>query len=42
MAKFMRYLQTHDVEEMNNVVLIGKLKQSKDEEFVLHDMNFKD
>ena len=38
----MRYLQTHDVEEMNNVVLIGKLKQSKDEEFVLHDMNFKD
>ena len=42
MAKFMRYLQTHDTEDMNNVVLIGKLKQSHDEEFVLHDMNFKD
>jgi len=40
MAKFMRYLQTHDTEDMNNVVLIGKLKQSKDEEFVLHDMNY--
>ena len=42
MAKFMRYLQTHDTEDMNSVVLIGKLKQSKDEEFVLHDMNFND
>ena len=39
-ARFVKYLQTHDVEEMNNVVLIGKLKQSKDEEFVLHDMSF--
>ena len=38
--RFVKYLQTHDVEEMNNVVLIGKLKQSKDEEFVLHDMSF--
>ena len=42
MARFMRYLQTHDTENMNSVVLIGKLKQSKDEEFVLHDMNFND
>ena len=41
-ARFVKYLQTHDVEEMNNVVLIGKLKQSHDEEFVLHDMNFND
>ncbi|MBR1541312.1 MAG: 6-bladed beta-propeller [Bacteroidaceae bacterium] len=40
MAKFMKYLQTHDIEDMNNVVLIGKLKQNKDEEFVLHDMNY--
>jgi len=40
MAKFMRYLQTHDVEEMNNVVLIGKLKQKQDEEFILKDMNW--
>jgi hypothetical protein len=40
MAKFMRYLQTHDVEDMNNVVLIGKLKQKQDEKFILKDMNW--
>ncbi len=39
-ARFVKYLQTHDVEDMNNVVLIGKLKQSKDEGFTLHDMNY--
>ncbi len=40
MAKFMKYLQTHDPEDMNNVVLIGKLKHSKDDSFTLHDMNY--
>ena len=39
-AKFIKYIQTEDAEDMNNVVLIGKLKQSKDEGFTLKDMNF--
>lgn len=39
-AKFVKYIQTEDAEDMNNVVLIGKLKQSKDEGFTLKDMNF--
>ena len=37
-AKFIKYIQTEDAEDMNNVVLIGKLKQSKDEGFTLKDM----
>ncbi|MBQ6745420.1 MAG: 6-bladed beta-propeller [Bacteroidaceae bacterium] len=41
-SRFVKYLQTHDCEEMNNVVLIGKLKQSKDEGFTLKDMEFKE
>jgi len=39
-AKFIKYIQTEDAEDMNNVILIGKLKQSKDEGFTLKDMNF--
>lgn len=37
-SKFIKYIQTEDAEDMNNVVLIGKLKQSKDEGFTLKDM----
>ena len=36
----LRYLKTHDTENMNSVVLIGKLKQGKDEGFTLHDMDY--
>ena len=39
-AKFVKYLQNSDAEDMNNVILIGKLKQSKDEGFTLKDMDF--
>ncbi len=39
-AKFIKYIQTEDAEDMNNVILLGKLKQSKDEGFTLKDMNF--
>ena len=39
-AKFVKYIQTEDAEDMNNVVLIGKLKQSKEEGFTLKEMDF--
>lgn len=39
-AKFVKYIQTEDAEDMNNVVLIGKLKQSKEEGFTLKNMDF--
>lgn len=40
LAKFVKYLHNSDAEDMNNVVLIGKLKQSKDDGFTLKDMEF--
>ena len=39
-ARFVKYIQTEDAEDMNNVVLIGRLKQGKDEGFTLKDMDF--
>lgn len=39
-AKFVKFIQTEDAEDMNNVVLIGKLKQNKGEGFTLKDMDF--
>ena len=38
-AKFMKYLQNQDTEDMNSVILIGQLKKNNDEVFVLHDMD---